>query len=418
MGGPGRGRHRDAADVASGPGAVRQVLAGRQVAGVHRPVRRRRAGLRHAEHGRRAAPAHVLSGARAAHDPLGLRQPGVRLVGRRRAHPVPVASRRVGAADHAALHGRGDGRSSRAAADAGIGRRDLRAGRQAGRLLAALPRLPLGEALRRRPGQRPVHLRPGQPRRHADHRSPARRSRPDVDRRHDLLQLRSQRDLQPLRLRRREEDDDAGHVVDDVGRALAERGRPGGAHRLRVEWRAAAARHEERQGGGDRHHRARRWSGAAAQPHPGRHADPRRRAEPEGRAGAVRGARRHFHRADREGADAQPDALVGGARQVAAVVAGRPAHRLHVGHVGRGRALRRRAGRHRQAGGAHEGQPGVPLRAGLVAGRDPDRVRRQGRPHLRREGRRQDADADRRRARAARSRTTPGRRAGITWRSR
>ena len=35
------------------------------------------------------------------------------------------------------------------------------------------------------------------------------------------------------------------HVVDDMGRALAERGRPGGAHRLRVEWRAAAARHED-----------------------------------------------------------------------------------------------------------------------------------------------------------------------------
>ena len=184
--------------------------------------------------GRRAAPAHVLPGARPAHAPLGLRQPGLRLVGRRRAHPVPLAPRRLGAADHPALHGRGGGRSGRAAADAGIGRRNLRAGRQAGRLLAALPRLPLGEALRRRPGQRPVHLRPGQPRRDADHRSPARRSRPDVDRRHDLLQLRSQRDVQSLRLRRREEDDDARHVVDDMGRALAERGRPGGAHRLRV----------------------------------------------------------------------------------------------------------------------------------------------------------------------------------------
>ena len=51
------------------------------------------------------------------------------------------------------------------------------------------------------------------------------------------------------------------------------------------ERRAAAARHEERQGGGDRHHGARRWPGAAAQPHPGRHAGPRRRAEPERASG-------------------------------------------------------------------------------------------------------------------------------------
>ena len=206
------------------------------------------------------------------------------------------------------------------------------------------------------------------------------------------------RHVQPLRLRRRQEDGDAAHDVDDVGRALAERGRAERPHRLRVERRAAALRHEDGQGSADRHHGARRRPGAAPEPHPGRRPGPRRRAEPEGRARAVRGARRHLHRADREGADAQPDALVRRARQVAALVAGRRDDRVHLRPVRRGGALRRRAGRHRQAGGADQGRQGVPLRAGVVARRHAHRVRRQGRPRLRRHGRRQDDDADRRRA--------------------
>ena len=71
--------------------------------------------------------------------------------------------------------------------------------------------------------------------------------------------------------------------------------------------------------------------------------------------------------------------LVRRARQVAALVAGRLADRLHLRPDRRGRAVRRRAGRHRPAGAAHERRQGDALRAGVVAGRQADRVRRQGR---------------------------------------
>ena len=136
-------RHRDAPDVAPGHRAVREVLAGRQVDRVHRPVRRRRAGLRDAERGRRAEAAHVLPGPRPVDAALGLRQPGLRLVDRRDARSC---------SDRTATRGRcrvtrlytvaADRRAGRGAADAGVGRRRLLARRQADRLLAALPRFP------------------------------------------------------------------------------------------------------------------------------------------------------------------------------------------------------------------------------------------------------------------------------------
>ncbi len=59
-------RHGHAPDRASRARGLREVLAGRQVDRLHRPVRRRRAGLCHAGDGRRAAAADLLSRARPA----------------------------------------------------------------------------------------------------------------------------------------------------------------------------------------------------------------------------------------------------------------------------------------------------------------------------------------------------------------
>ena len=285
--------------------------------------------------GRRAEAAHVLSGARAA-----ARRAGATTTRSTAGRPTASA---ILFRSHARRRGRCRSRGSTPCAAAGgpaeplpmpeAGAGDLLAGRQADRLLAALRATSAPE--KRYGGGQANDLYIfdlARPRRDADHRPPARRARPDVDRRHDLLQLRSRRHVQSLRLRRRERRRRRRSRSDDVGRALAERRRPGGRIVYESDGELQVLDTKTGKARGDRDHGARRRPGAAAQPRPGRHAGPRRRAEPEGRARAVRGARRHLHRADREGADAQPDALVGGARQVAALVAGRPAHRLHLRH--------------------------------------------------------------------------------------
>ena len=148
------------------------------------------------------------------------------------------------------------------------------------------------------------------PRRHADHRSPARRARPDVDRRHDLLQLRPRRARStstPTTSRAKTTTPVTSSTTWDVRWPSA--ATPGGASSTSSNGELQMLDTKTGKAAPIADHGARRRPGA-----PARAASPvgtqiaRRRAEPEGRARAVRGARRHLHRADREGADAQPDA--------------------------------------------------------------------------------------------------------------
>ena len=284
--------------------------------------------------GRRAAAAHVLPGARAAHAPLGLRQPGVRLDARRHAHPVPLAPRRRGR-----CRSPGSTRSRRRAVRPSRCRCRTRAPATYspdGKQVVYSPRFRDFRSEKRYGGGQANDLFIFDL---ASHDATRITDHPRADRDPmwigDTIYFNSDRDgtfnLYAYDVAKKTTTQVT--TSHDVGRALAERGRQAG--RIVYESNGELQLLDTKSGkaAADRHHGARRRSGAPAQPHPGRHADPRRRAEPEGRAGAVRGARRHLHRADREGADAQPDALVGRARQVAALVAGRPAHRLHLRHV-------------------------------------------------------------------------------------
>ena len=275
-----------------------QLLARRQVDRLHRPVRRRRAGLRHARDGRRAEAAHVLPGARAADAALGLRQPGLRLDRRRQARSCSARCATAWTLPITRLYTvAGDGRPGRAAADAGVGRRRLLARRQARRLLAALPRLPHREALRRRPGQRPVHLRPRDPRRDADHRHP--RADRDPMWIGDTIYFNSDRNgtLQPLRLRRRLEADDTpvtSSTTWDVRWPSADQQ----AGASSTSWTASCSCSTRRRGKAtaDRHHRARRRPGAK------RPAASRRR----GRSRTSSCARRASGRCSRRAATSSP----------------------------------------------------------------------------------------------------------------
>ena len=149
-----------------------------------------------------------------------------------------------------------------------------------------------------------------------------------------------------------------------------------------------------------RHHRAGRRAGEAAVAR--RRGGPRRGlgAQPEGRAGALRGPRRRLQRPDRERTDPQPDAQLVGARQVGALVARRPADCLRFGRDRRGRDLPHRPGRLRGAGATHDRRAGDALCAGVVARREAPRLQRQGRQAVR--ARRRDEGRHRRRRRAPR----------------
>ena len=110
-----RGRHREAPDRPPRPGAVPQVLARRPVDRLHRPVRRRRAGLRHP--GRAAACRKQLT-YYPARGPLPPRWGYDNQVygwtpdGKRGA--VPLDARRLGPDRHAAVHRAGRRRPARA----------------------------------------------------------------------------------------------------------------------------------------------------------------------------------------------------------------------------------------------------------------------------------------------------------------
>ena len=143
-----------------------EVLARRAVDRLHRPVRRRRAGLRHPVRGRacRSGSPGTRPAARCRraggydNQVYGWTPDGTE-------DPLPLAARRRGhQGGDRALHGRRGRRAAGEAADAHGRRRGLLPRREAHRLLAALPRLPHLEALRGGLGAGPLRLRPGQPR--------------------------------------------------------------------------------------------------------------------------------------------------------------------------------------------------------------------------------------------------------------
>ena len=170
--GAGRRRHGDAADRPSRAGAVPQVLARRRVDRLHRPVRRRRAGLRRSPPtGGVPRQLTYYPAARAAAAALGLRQPGLRLDARRQGGAVPLAARRLRCSPRRGCSPspwRAGCRCRCRCPVSGAG--DFSPDGDAGRLLAAVPRLPHLEALRGRLGAGPVHLRSRQPRADAGHR--------------------------------------------------------------------------------------------------------------------------------------------------------------------------------------------------------------------------------------------------------
>ncbi len=165
---PGEGRQRHAAHGPPRPRALPEVLAGREVDRLHRPVRGRRAGLRDPGRGRAAEAAHLLPRPRPLRPAPRLRQPGRGLDAGRRVDRLPLAARRrrhpLGGHP---LHRPREGRPREGPAHAHLGRGRLLARRQADRLLAPLPRLPHLEALRGRLGAGPLRLRPRHERREA-----------------------------------------------------------------------------------------------------------------------------------------------------------------------------------------------------------------------------------------------------------
>ena len=273
---------------------------------LHRSVRRRRAGLPRADGRGHPQAADVLSRQRAPSPALGVRQPGLRLVSRRQRGALSLRPLRVRPDRDPALPAAGGRRPGQTVTDARVRRRRSVARRYQGRLLAAGARFPLLEALRRRLGSRALRLRHRVARSRASDRPSTRRPRPDVDRRQDLLHVRSRRPQQPVRLRHADPGHRAAHRAQSVGRALAGR-RWRGSHRLRAQRRAAGVRHRHGYVAGAVHRRAGRWVMEAPGAHRGRRPHQWLRSEPEGRARALRRPGRHLHGADREGPDPQSD---------------------------------------------------------------------------------------------------------------
>ena len=411
LAGAGGRRHRDPADRASRARAVRQVLARRPVDRLHRPVRRRRAGLRRCRPPaacRSSSPSIPARGP--LHAALGLRQPGLRLDAGRQGGPLPLAARRLGPRRLAPLHGAGGRRPRRAAADA------------RSRAPATSRPTASGSSTRRSPAT----SAPGSATRAAGrrtstsstspattstqhHRPPAHRARPDVDRRHDLLHLRPQRHAEPLRLRpRRAARSTQLTQSTAVGRALAERRTNRGGSS--TSWAASCTVLDTAQ---------------RAEPARSRSPCPttasttgRRRSRPPSRsrtsALSPKGERALFvARGDvftapiEKGATRNLTRILERARQVGALVARRPEDRVHLRRERRGRGLdlvnQDGSG---TARAAHPRRQGDALRARLVAGRQAHRLQRQGRQALRAHSRRQEARRGRATTRSARSATT------------
>ena len=265
-------------------------------------------------------------------------------------------------------------------------------------------------------GPGPLDLRPRHPRRRRRSPTPRAPSAIPCGSATRSISTRTARHTQPLLLRLGGRRDRPAHPQHAVGRPLAQR-RPDGqiVYEMNGELNVFDTRSAAR---------ARAISitvpddGLGTPPvaglaPPTRSRTPRSRPKGERALFVARGD--VFTAPIEKGADPQPDPLLGRARQVAALVARRPQDRLHLRPDRRGGALVVDAGRRRQARAAHHGRQGLPLRARVVAGRQAHRLQRQGRPPLRRHGRRPQADRDRRTPRAAEIRDYRGRRAATTW---
>ena len=242
---------------------------------------------------------------------------------------LPLAARRdwAAASTRGSTRCRARGGPAGAAADADLGRRRLLAGRQADRLLAAVPRLPHLEALPGRLGAGPVHLRPRRPR--ATNVTTHPRTDRDPMWIGDRIYFASDRtgtlNLYSLRPRRRRRCEQLTREH-DVGRALAELRTT--AARSSTSWAASCRlrRGTTRDEHGDRDQRARRRprDAAVAASRPSEQIEDFA-LSPKGERAPLRRARRRLHGADREGRRAQPDPHLERARQ--ARRAGRPTAR-------------------------------------------------------------------------------------------
>ena len=139
--------------------------------------------------------------------------------------------------------------------------------------------------------------------------------------------------------------------------------------RLRSERRAArdGREIEQRQGACD--HGAERWRRHAPASRLDRRRRRRLRPLAQGRARALRGARRHLYAADRKGPDAQPDEFVRRAREVGPLVARWQEDRVHLRQERRRRSLAREPRRRRRAGAIDPRRQGDALRARVVTRR-------------------------------------------------
>ena len=378
--------------------ALRQVLARRPLDRVHRAVRRRRAGLRRPGRRRRAAAAHLLPGARAAHRRAGATTTRS-TAGRRTARSVLFRSLRDadGGRTETALYTvpLAGGLADDAADARRSGAGDLSPDGKQARLLAALPRLPHLEALRGRLGPGPVSSSTSRP--HAvEPVAPSLRTERDPMWIGEAIYFVSDRDgdAQPLPLRPRPTTTSSSSPARrtwDVRWASSRQPRA----RSCTSWTASCARLRHRDAAAHRRlvdHRPRRRRRRRPVAHLGGPADRGLRAVAEGRARAVRRARRRLHRADREGPDAQPDRkLLRRARPPRPLVARRPPVAFVSDRSRRGPDLARRAGRRGRAEQLTNGFAAMLYAPRLVAGRQAPRLLRQGRQGLRVSRRRRQA---------------------------
>jgi hypothetical protein len=296
---------------------------------LHRPVRWRRAGLRDARHRRRAAAADLLPGARSHAAALGLRQPGLRLDQRRQAHHLPLAARRLVQRFQPAVHRSMDGGpaeplpmpNSGAGSFSPAGNRkivyspqarDFRtekrySGGTANQLYIfdvethEARKISEGERASRDPmwvatASTSIPTSDGHFNLYAYDVASGKTSQLTTNKTYDLRWPSSDRESRiVLRAERRAADFDVkSHKITPISITVPS---------------DEVARRPSRV--------------SAAQP------DRTVRTQSQGRARAVRGARRYLHRAHRERAGAQPDRQFGRARKMARMVAGRIENRLH-----------------------------------------------------------------------------------------
>ncbi len=210
------GRRRPQADQRPRLRDVCPLLAGRQVARLHRPVRRQHRGLPDAGRGRRAQAAdlHGHAGARRRLRPHGTEQHRAGLAEREDDH-LPLAGDVVQRLRRPTLHGVDRRRPARAASAAARRLVLLFARQEATGLQPRLPRVPHLEAVSRRHGRRHLDLRFRRQDHHEPHQQPGQRRLSHVARRRDLLPFRPGRKQadEPVRLRLEDEGHPAAHAL-------------------------------------------------------------------------------------------------------------------------------------------------------------------------------------------------------------